>query len=637
MRINSKSIITLLIAFLMIFGTAFNGFSYAKQDAKDGELPNTQVHLRVDGFPQLRTATIVCHINVKGEDGKFSEIMLPLTNSDGKDLFKSTDLNISIDNIVLYFDVNNIKYYIGNQIQRVGQEGKGTMNYKVVSLPKFNLTYDGGGTEVTGNPPIGVTQHEAGVNVIVLGNTGSYALANHAFDGWKDENGTKYVAGNSLLMPFADVTLYAQWKEIKFNVSYNSNGATAGNSDLPGTTPYYQGQSFIIFNPTTLERGEDIFMGWEFNGLIYTPDTPFAMGNSDVVFTAVWQAKPPVTDPETPKYNVTYHENLGGITTYEQTNILSGTSINLIGLPSGFNTTNKTFKGWSTSTVGPVDSPVGKNVTVTENLDFYAVWENDPTYKVNYYGNGNTSGSVPLDSKAYYKNDEASVLPIVDLAKTHSSFLGWSTNQAATSADYSDASKITITDHDVYLFAVWQPDKTYKVTYNANGGNGNVPEDFDNYYMESTATVLGKGDLDKPNHTFKGWKIGNEDKLYQAGNTLMIAGDVTLMAVWEFVPPQESNPPSTNPPQETNPPTTESTTVATTEATIEEVEIEEEVGAPAGAASSIVETTEELVELDDPIIPLSALPQTGQLPVELFYGVGGLITAAGVYLKRKAS
>jgi len=34
-------------------------------------------------------------------------------------------------------------------------------------------------------------------------------------------------------------------------------------------------------------------------------------------------------------------------------------------------------------------------------------------------------------------------------------------------------------------------------------------------------------------------------------------------------------------------------------------------------------------------LPPDALPQTGQLPVELFYGVGGLITAAGVFLKKR--
>ncbi|MBE0451065.1 MAG: LPXTG cell wall anchor domain-containing protein, partial [Clostridia bacterium] len=47
---------------------------------------------------------------------------------------------------------------------------------------------------------------------------------------------------------------------------------------------------------------------------------------------------------------------------------------------------------------------------------------------------------------------------------------------------------------------------------------------------------------------------------------------------------------------------------------------------------------EELITLDLPneAIPEgSGLPQTGQLPAELFVGLGGLITAAGAFLRKK--
>ena len=45
---------------------------------------------------------------------------------------------------------------------------------------------------------------------------------------------------------------------------------------------------------------------------------------------------------------------------------------------------------------------------------------------------------------------------------------------------------------------------------------------------------------------------------------------------------------------------------------------------------------EEVVEVDEEETPLAdALPATGQLPVELFYGAGGLISAVGVMIRRK--
>ena len=44
----------------------------------------------------------------------------------------------------------------------------------------------------------------------------------------------------------------------------------------------------------------------------------------------------------------------------------------------------------------------------------------------------------------------------------------------------------------------------------------------------------------------------------------------------------------------------------------------------------------ETVEVDDEETPLAdALPETGQLPSEVFFGIGGLISAAGALLKKK--
>ena len=89
-------------------------------------------------------------------------------------------------------------------------------------------------------------------------------------------------------------------------------------------------------------------------------------------------------------------------------------------------------------------------------------------------------------------------------------------------------------------------------------------------------------------------------------------------------PPTEppTNPPTTEPPT-TQPPTTEPTTEETSEVVVETEET------PLGEAA-----TEEVI--DEDVVPLGdALPQTGQLPADLFYGIGGVVTALGVYLRRR--
>lgn len=64
----------------------------------------------------------------------------------------------------------------------------------------------------------------------------------------------------------------------------------------------------------------------------------------------------------------------------------------------------------------------------------------------------------------------------------------------------------------------------------------------------------------------------------------------------------------------------------------EEIVTTEEV--PLGEATT-EPTTEEEVIVDEGTPLGEALPQTGQLPPELYYGIGSIITAAGVFLKRK--
>jgi LPXTG-motif cell wall-anchored protein len=137
-----------------------------------------------------------------------------------------------------------------------------------------------------------------------------------------------------------------------------------------------------------------------------------------------------------------------------------------------------------------------------------------------------------------------------------------------------------------------------------------------------------------------------------------------------FYRPVETTEPSTEPSTEpTTAPSTEPTTAPTTAATTEDDTPTEPATIPttASATTTAIETTEiitteavplgapELVNFDaivedstlppteeiveevtEEVIPLAdALPQTGQFPADLFYGIGGLISGLGVWLKRK--
>lgn len=94
---------------------------------------------------------------------------------------------------------------------------------------------------------------------------------------------------------------------------------------------------------------------------------------------------------------------------------------------------------------------------------------------------------------------------------------------------------------------------------------------------------------------------------------------------------EESTEPTTAPPSTeptTAPPTTEPTTAPPSTENLTDESIAEGFN-----FDLIYDEPEELTEEETPLA--AALPQTGQLPAGLFYGLGGLISSLGVYLKKR--
>ena len=82
------------------------------------------------------------------------------------------------------------------------------------------------------------------------------------------------------------------------------------------------------------------------------------------------------------------------------------------------------------------------------------------TYNVNYYGNGNTSGSAPTGTTGLKLNDEYTVLGNDgNLRKTGYTFNGWNTQSDGKGTHYAPGAKITIKGN-VSLYAEWIPNTT---------------------------------------------------------------------------------------------------------------------------------------------------------------------------------
>ena len=157
---------------------------------------------------------------------------------------------------------------------------------------------------------------------------------------------------------------------------------------------------------------------------------------------------------------------------------------------------------------------------------------------VTYNGNGNTGGSVPVDSNYYPAAGTVTVLGNTGgLTRINSTFAGWNTADNGGGTAFAGGAAFAIAA-SVTLYAQWTP-VTRGVTYNANSSTGGTaPVDGNSYAPGSTVTVLANtGALVKAGATFAGWNsaLNGTGVSYPASggsSFAMGSANVILYAQW---------------------------------------------------------------------------------------------------------
>lgn len=163
------------------------------------------------------------------------------------------------------------------------------------------------------------------------------------------------------------------------------------------------------------------------------------------------------------------------------------------------------------------------------------------SYTVSYNTNGGT-GAVP-SSTTVSSGSTYTVLFTPAPSKSGQAFLGWSQNASASTATYTANGTKTITvNSDITLYAIYQgstPAGTYTVTYDRNGGTGDIPNSVTvqagNDYQMKFAYIPSKA-----GQYFIGWTDvpgGTTAKYTVNGtNTIRVYGDTTLYAIFGDAP-----------------------------------------------------------------------------------------------------
>jgi uncharacterized repeat protein (TIGR02543 family) len=293
------------------------------------------------------------------------------------------------------------------------------------------------------------------------------------------------------------------------------------------------GSSVIVADAGTLNRSGYNFGGWntqaDGKGTYYAAGNTFTMGSVDLKLYALWT---------TITYTVSYNGNgnSGGTVPTDSNTYVEGASVSVRLNSGNLVRTGYSFVGWNTSADGTgTDRAAGSNFSMgAANIVLYAKWS--PTYTITYNGNGNSGGSVPVDSSRYLAEGKVTVKGKETLERTDHTFTGWNTKADGTGVSYASGSILTMGSANVTLYAQWSTLPTYTVSYDGNGySGGTVPLDANHYLQGASVTVAGQGSLVRSGYNYIHWNTsadGTGISYSEKDTFIMGSRNIVLYAQW---------------------------------------------------------------------------------------------------------
>lgn len=343
----------------------------------------------------------------------------------------------------------------------------------------------------------------------------------HEFLGWfteKDGKGEKFEKDTA---KFTDnITLYAHWKSLVFEITFDLNYDGAVNTPKPRET---DGKGVLAGTgetgwPLDPRREGYTFLGWFTKDGVRVYD-PEAMDHTytfteDTLLYAQWAP---------PSATITLHAEKGKFADGKDTATVKAENGKISTWPDDPTREGYTFDGWYTEAEGGAKVEKTSPVAVT---DLYAHWTRDEhtiTFDLNYTGSpANTTAKTGSDGKV-----AAADWP-EDPTREGYTFGGWYDD--ATDGKKVDTS--TEFNKDTTLYAHWIKSGKRTITFDANGGT------FADGEKTTEVETDEKGALSKlpdaptrEGYTFEGWYTKAD------GGDTVAAGavfddDATVYAHW---------------------------------------------------------------------------------------------------------
>ncbi len=363
------------------------------------------------------------------------------------------------------------------------------------------------------------------------------------FIGWYDNptNGSRI----NLDKDFEEnTTLYAHWidksvnptpvdptpeptENTTYRIVFNANGGSGGQTS--SIEVKYEETLPQISEEKPIKEGY-IFTGWYDNsdytrGEVYYDEkceaTKYYDKKENIILYAGWKENPKPVDPtpeptpEVVKYKITFNLNGGSGTLPKDISIEYSETLPSINT-SAPTRTGYEFTGWydnSDYTKGnkyySTDGKSVRNFNRKSDMTLYAGWK-IKTYTITFNSNNGSGGQSGSLSATY--NGELPTISKSIPTRSEYTFTGWYDNSDYTKGkEYYNSRCEAVRNYDktnnITLYAGWSKVvivQTYEVTFNINGGVGNVPRTV-NAVLGSAMPSITTNVPSRSGYTFMGW------------------------------------------------------------------------------------------------------------------------------------
>jgi len=397
-----------------------------------------------------------------------------------------------------------------------------TAHWESTPVEFYRVWYNAnGGTGAPTDPNLYEEGHSATVSTEIPTKLG------HTFEGWDyEKTGTIYHGNNTFVMPAHDVTLWAIWSPIDYNVTYHANDGS--NRTTPDNNNPYHVQDEVTVKGQLFEREGWIFKGWntlpDGSGTVRNPDSSFNMPANDVDLYAqweeiIWELVYDANNGSDDRSPITFHKDKERIVIVDGNPFFEPISEYTI------------FKGWSMDPFGNEDA---EDFNITENTIIYAKWA--PLYTLTYNANEGRNSRTQRDEKLYEVGEIATLKGQL-FERDGYSFGGWT--QIRNDRDTLLGETLTISGNTI-VYAIW--DRLYEVTYHSNDGtNREYQTDPYTYTAGTTVNIeeenfFGQRYVDERlRYVFQGYSFDPDAnyKDVEKGTFEMPAENVDLYALWK--------------------------------------------------------------------------------------------------------